>query len=73
MQKRAANGAFLHFYFANFFRMSCAAAPTTMLRNTNRLILDISNDIGITSLSHFNHIFKEKYGISPNRYRKERF
>ena len=58
----------MHEYFLNI-KLNAAA---TMLKNTNRLILDISNDIGITSLSHFNHIFKEKYGVSPNRYRKER-
>jgi 2-isopropylmalate synthase len=39
---------------------------------TNRLILDISNDIGITSLSHFNHLFKSKYGVSPSQYRNRR-
>lgn len=39
---------------------------------TNRLILDISNDIGITSLSHFNHLFKSKYGVSPSQYRRQR-
>lgn len=61
-------GMTMHEYFLNI-KLNAAA---TMLRNTNRLILDISNDIGITSLSHFNHIFKEKYGVSPNRYRKDR-
>ncbi len=61
-------GLTMHEYFLNI-KLNAAA---TMLRSTNRLILDISNDIGITSLSHFNHIFKQKYGVSPNRYRKER-
>lgn len=42
---------------------------TSQLLLTNRLILDISNDIGITSLSHFNHVFKSKYGLSPSQYR----
>ena len=44
----------------------------SQLELTNRLILDISNDIGITSLSHFNHLFKSKYGISPSQYRNRR-
>lgn len=44
----------------------------TEIKTTNRLILDISNDIGISSLSHFNHIFKSKYGIAPGEYRKKR-
>lgn len=61
-------GTTMHEYFLNI-KLDAAA---TMLRSTNRLILDISNDIGITSLSHFNHIFKEKYGVSPSRYRKDR-
>ena len=45
---------------------------TSQLLLTNRLILDISNDIGITSLSHFNHLFKQKYGVSPSQYRHGR-
>ena len=45
---------------------------TSQLLLTNRLILDISNDIGIASLSHFNHLFKQKYGVSPSQYRHGR-
>ena len=41
------------------------------LRMTTKLIIDISNDIGISSLSHFNHVFKKKFGVPPNAYRKE--
>ena len=41
------------------------------LRLTKRLTIDISNDIGIFSLSHFNHIFKRRFGITPGEYRRK--
>ena len=52
-------------FFTNI-KMQYAASQLLL---TNRLILDISNDIGFASLSHFNHIFKNKYGLSPSQYR----
>lgn len=42
-----------------------------LLRKTNLGILDISNKLGFTSLSHFNHIFKEMMGQTPSSYRKD--
>ncbi len=54
-------------YFLNI-KMAYA---TEQLRLTNKLTLDIANDIGISSLSHFNHIFKQKFGITPGEYRKK--
>ena len=53
----------------DFFTNIKLQYATSQLLLTNRLILDISNDIGITSLSHFNHLFKKKYGVSPSQYR----
>lgn len=34
-------------------------------------IIDIAMDAGFHNLSHFYHLFKEKYNTSPSRYRKE--
>lgn len=43
-----------------------------MLRSTNLSILEISEYLGYDSLSHFNRIFKEYYGIPPAHYRKSK-
>jgi AraC family cel operon transcriptional repressor len=40
------------------------------LHNTDYSILYIANEIGFTSLSHFNHVFKKLKGYTPTDYRK---
>ena len=42
-----------------------------LLRSTDLTTLQISNQIGYTSLSSFNHLFKKTFGITPSAYRKE--
>lgn len=42
----------------------------SLLKKTDMTILDISNELGFSNLSHFNHLFKKTYGISPMQYRK---
>ncbi len=41
-----------------------------LLVHTNLTILDISVKLGFNSLSHFNHIFKETFGVTPSTFRK---
>ena len=41
------------------------------LRFTGLTTLEISSDIGFSSLSHFNHIFKKAFGMTPSKYRSE--
>lgn len=43
-----------------------------LLKNTDTPIIEISNILGYTSLSHFNRIFKEYMGITPAKYRKSK-
>ena len=40
------------------------------LKHTDLSILAISSSLGFDSLSHFSHLFKKKYGITPLQYRK---
>ncbi len=47
-------------------RLSYAAM---LLQTTDYTVLNISNAIGYTSLSHFNRIFKEQYGTVPSEFR----
>ena len=64
---RKSTGMSMQDYF-QFVKLNYAAAQ---LRLTERLVLDIANDVGISSLSHFNHIFKKRFGVTPGKYRKE--
>lgn len=43
-----------------------------MLLNTNKQILDISLEVGFTSLSAFNRSFKKLFGISPSVMRRKK-
>ncbi|MGI8556009.1 MAG: helix-turn-helix transcriptional regulator [Pyrinomonadaceae bacterium] len=42
-----------------------------LLETTFKLIKQISVAVGFHDQSHFNHAFKEKYGLSPKKYRDE--
>ncbi len=42
-----------------------------LLRTTKLTTLQISEMIGYNSLSSFNHLFKNAFGITPSQYRKE--
>lgn len=64
---RKSTGMTMQDYF-QYVKLEYAA---NQLRLTKRLVLDISNDIGISSLSHFNHIFKKRFGVTPGEYRKQ--
>ncbi len=52
--------------YLNNARLKCAES---FLRFTNQPISMIIDKIGFSSLSHFNNLFKKKYGVSPHRYR----
>lgn len=52
--------------YVNNLRLQYAA---NLLTSTTKDILSISMELGFSSFSHFITIFKEKYGISPSKYR----
>lgn len=41
-----------------------------LLTNSKLTILEISTRLGYETASHFNHLFKRYYGVSPSAYRK---
>lgn len=41
------------------------------LRNTNYSLQEICDLVGLNNLSHLNNLFKEKYNVSPIKYRKQ--
>lgn len=48
--------------YLNHIRLDYAL---NMIQNTNKNILDIAQDLGFSSVSYFNVIFKKRYGITP--------
>ena len=54
--------------YLNDYRLEVAA---DMLLASNDNILDIAENIGFENLSYFNRSFKQKYGITPGKYRKK--
>jgi AraC family cel operon transcriptional repressor len=54
--------------FINANRLDSAAA---MLSGTDEKINSVALDCGFENLSHFYHLFRKKYGMSPAKYRNE--
>jgi len=42
-----------------------------LLQNTNLSVTDVGLAVGYSNLSYFYRIFKEKYGVSPKKWRME--
>ena len=53
--------------FINSVRLGHAA---DQLANTNKRVLDIAMDCGFNSVSYFIEVFRESFGITPSKYRK---
>ena len=43
-----------------------------LLRNTDKSISEIAEDVGISNYNYFSRIFKKRFGISPREYRKQK-
>lgn len=54
-------------HYINTLRLNYAA---NLLIHTDRTIMDIMFDAGFGNLSHFYHLFREKWQVSPNEFRK---
>jgi len=70
-----------HEYLCRSFKRYLAITPVVfindtrlkyaqnMLRTTDLPVMDIMLDAGFNNISHFNHIFKERFGCAPLTYR----
>ena len=54
--------------YLNDIRLQHAAFQ---LQYTDETIISICNSIGFSSVSYFNTVFKRKYGVAPNTFRKQ--
>ncbi len=78
--RRLANRSSEH--LARTFRQYLGTTPTDFVNNlrleyaartigsTRTKIVDICGSAGFESLSHFYHLFREKYGVPPNTFRR---
>ena len=56
--------------FFNDYLMQCRINQSIiLLRNPNRKIKDIAEEVGFASASYYVKCFRENKGISPSRYR----
>ncbi len=53
--------------YINSIRLSQACFA---IEHTDKKIIDICFDCGFSSVSYFNSLFKEKYGVSPDKFRR---
>lgn len=53
--------------FINDLRLNYAA---NLLTNSDESIIFVSMEVGYENLSHFYHLFKQKFGVSPLKFRK---
>ena len=53
--------------YINDIRLGYAASLLTF---TDKAIIDVNEESGFNNLSHFYHLFKKKYNVSPNHYRR---
>lgn len=54
---------------ATYIRSRILTRAAVALRITNRTIIDISDELGFDSQQTFTRMFKQRFGITPNRYR----
>lgn len=82
VQDILARCGYSHSHFARMFKeyMGCSlisyltktkmSAAHDLLLHSNMSMLDIALSLGYSSLSRFNHVFKEYYHMSPSTYKK---
>lgn len=68
-------------YISRMFKLYIGATPTdyvnslrmnycaNLLAHSDAPIIEIAMDAGFNNLSHFYHLFKQEYGVTPNKYR----
>ncbi len=57
--------------FVKYFNTIKLNYAMDLLLHTRYTVIDISTRLGFNSLSHFNHMFKEAFGLPPSAFRKD--
>jgi AraC-like DNA-binding protein len=58
--------------FVSYLSSLRCARAAELLCSTDRPIVDVAMDSGFNNLSHFYHVFKRHYGVTPRHYRLAR-
>jgi two-component system response regulator YesN len=56
--------------FVNYFNQIRIEKAMELLRDSDRKIYEIADDVGFVSLPYFNRVFKQVSSMTPNEYRK---
>lgn len=59
------------FYFNDYLNEERLKYATELMETTNYKLKDIVDMAGFSSQTYFNRLFKRKYNVSPNAYRRE--
>ena len=54
-----------------FIRSIHLKRAAQLLKNTNKYIVEISDDIGFLDIKYFRKCFKEQFGVSPSQFRQK--
>lgn len=83
LSKCAAEAGMSEFHFSRMFKRATGKSPSqffiglkmekarSLLRETNRDVIEIALDLGYTSPSHFAQVFRRQTGRSPAEYRRQ--
>lgn len=63
--------SYLGFTMTDYLVQKRMQEAANMLLTTNEKVEDICNSVGFLSISYFNKKFKERYHLSPSKYRRE--
>ena len=56
--------------FINYLKDYRLTMAARLLQSSDSSVLNIAAEVGFDNLSYFNRAFKEKFGVTPLKYRK---
>ena len=58
--------------FSNYLSCRRLERAALLLESTDNTVLDIANKVGFNNVTYFNRTFKNVYGLTPTKYRKNK-
>lgn len=57
--------------FQQIKQMECVAQSARMLEETGLTVTQIAREVGIHNITHFYHLFSQRFGVTPAQYRRK--